>query len=209
MFHKIIDKNQLCPLIGHKAISFVLQLLYNRKKHIIYSNSRIMKVKEVMTTDALQYCTPETRLQEAAKAMKANNCGALPVVDKDKKVLGIITDRDICLSLAQKQEAPLADRKVSEVMTRNVQTVESDDELSAVYHRMRKNQIGRLPVVDDKGKLKGIVSLHKLINKHVHEGKKELGDINAPGENLMKTIPAVTDRYTGTKEAATRLYSTL
>ena len=168
-----------------------------------------MKVKDVMTAETLQYCTPETRLQEAAKAMKANNCGALPVVDSEKRVMGIITDRDICLSLAQKQEAPLADRKVSEVMSRNVQTVESDDEISAAYHRMRKNQIGRLPVVDEKGKLKGIVSLHRLINKQVKEGKKELGDINAPGENLMKTIQAVTDRYRGTKEAATKLYTTV
>jgi CBS domain-containing protein len=168
-----------------------------------------MKVKDVMTAEALQYCTPETRLQEAAKAMKANNCGALPVVDNEKRVLGIITDRDICLSLAQKQESPLAERKVSEVMTRNVQTVESDDEISAAFHRMRKNQIGRLPVVDEKGKLKGIVSLHRLINRHVKDGKKELGDINAPGENLLKTIQAVTDRYRGTKESATKLYTSV
>jgi hypothetical protein len=74
---------------------------------------------------------------------------------------------------------------------------------------MRKNQIGRLPVVDEKGKLKGIVSLHRLINNQVKDGKKELGDINAPGENLMKTIQAVTDRYRGTKEAATKLYTTV
>lgn len=168
-----------------------------------------MKVKEVMIAEALQYCTPETRLQEAAKAMKSSNCGALPVVDNEKRVLGIVTDRDICLSLAQKQEIPIADRKVAEIMTRNVHTVESDDELSAAYHRMRKNQIGRLPVVDEKGKLKGIVTLHRLINKQVKEGKHNLGDINAPGENLIKTIQAVTDRYRGTTEAAKKTLTTV
>ena len=79
-----------------------------------------MKVKDVMTAETPQYCTPETILQEAAKAMKAINCGPLPVDESEKRVMGIITDRDICLSIAQKQEEPLADRKVSEVMSRNL-----------------------------------------------------------------------------------------
>ena len=60
---------------------------------------------------------------------------------------------------------------------------------------MRTHQIGRLPVVDDKGVLKGIVSLHNIINKSINNGLKELSDISYSGENLLKTIHAVTDRY--------------
>jgi CBS-domain-containing membrane protein len=71
--------------------------------------------------------------------------------------------------------------------------------VSAALRQMRTNQIGRLPVVDEKGTLKGIVSLHNLINNKVGEGKRELGDVSSPGENLFKTMQAVTNRYNGTK----------
>lgn len=158
-----------------------------------------MKVKEVMNASSLKYCTPETKLHNAAKTMKANNCGALPVVNEEKKVLGIITDRDICLSLAKKSSQPLEKRTVAEAMSKKVHTVKSDDEVATALQNMRKNQIGRLPVVDEQGKLKGIVSLHRLINQTVAEGKENLGNISAPGENILKTIEAVTDRYNGKK----------
>jgi CBS domain-containing protein len=75
-----------------------------------------MKVKDIMTANTLMFCSPETELQNAAKKMKDGNCGALPVVDKDKKVLGIITDRDICLTLADKQAKSPAQMTVGQIM---------------------------------------------------------------------------------------------
>ena len=162
-----------------------------------------MKVKDVMSGYSVKFCTPETNLQEAAKIMKKNNCGALPVVDKNKKVLGMITDRDICLATAQKKIVPFEDRKVQEAMSKNVQTVKSDDEISAAFRHMRKNQIGRLPVVNEAGKLKGIISLHKLLNHGITDNQKLLGKLSDSGENLLKTIHAVTDRYNGQKKMKT------
>ncbi len=154
-----------------------------------------MKVKDVMTARSLKYCGLETKIKDVAKIMKDANCGALPIVDKNHKVLGIITDRDICLLLAKKQLAPLEHITIGHLKKSKVYTVTENDDISTVFRLMRTHQIGRLPVVDDKGVLKGIVSLHNIINKSINNGLKELSDISYSGENLLKTIHAVTDRY--------------
>lgn len=154
-----------------------------------------MKVKEVMTAEhSLECCGPETKLQTAAKTMKAANCGSLPVVDKTNKVLGIITDRDICLSLA---DHPAPEKtKIESIMSSKVYTVGIDEDLSVALRQMRVHQIGRVPVVDEKRKLKGIISLHNLIEKKVREGEG-LGTISDSGENILKTLLAIGNRYNG------------
>src|SRR5574342_8506 len=122
-----------------------------------------MKVQDVMTSRRLQYCNPETKLHNAVKLMKAGNCGALPVVDQNKKVVGIVTDRDIALSLSSRQTGSPAKAKVSQVMTKKVQTVKTGADLTAALQQMRTKKVGRLPVVDGEGKLQGILSMHNLI----------------------------------------------
>lgn len=153
-----------------------------------------MKVREVMSAHSVKYCTPETKLIEAVKEMREGNCGALPVVNQEYKVLGIVTYRDICLTLAESKIQPWDIRKVGDIMSTNVYTVRSEDEVSTALQNMRKNQIGRLPVVDTTGKLSGIVSLHNLIDHTVVKGKKELWDFTTPGESLLKTVHAVSGR---------------
>lgn len=158
-----------------------------------------MKVKEVMTARSLKYCSSETKLHNAAKTMKSANCGALPVIDKEKKVVGLVTDRDICLSLATKQARSISDVSVGKVMTSKVHTVKAEDEISSALHQMRINKIGRIPVVDENGKLKGIISMHNLLSRATADGKIEMGTLFSPGENLMKTMQAITDRYSNGK----------
>lgn len=154
-----------------------------------------MKVKEVMTAHSLRYCSPETKLHSAAKTMKAGNCGSLPVVDKQKKVVGMVTDRDIALSFAKKQTSS-AKTKVSDIISKKVYTVNQNDNLSDALAQMRTNQVGRLPVIDDERKLKGIVSVHNLISAAGRSNSKiGLGAFNSKGENLIKTIQALTNRY--------------
>jgi CBS domain-containing protein len=153
-----------------------------------------MKVKEIMTANALKFCTPETNIHNAAQSMREANCGALPVVDRNKRVLGIITDRDICLSLAQNTNKAIEHRTVGEIMTRDVKTVRGTEDVSEALRKMRERKIGRLPVVDEQGSLQGIVSLNKLLNVSVAKGKEAVGDVNAAGENIMKTLQAVATR---------------
>ena len=98
---------------------------------------------------------------------------------------------------------------IGQLKKSKVYTVSVSDDISTVFRLMRTHQIGRLPVVDDKGLLKGIVSLHNIINKSINNGLKNLSDISYSGENLLKTIHAVTDRYndiskTKSKKTATK-----
>ena len=157
-----------------------------------------MKVKDVMTRHPLQYCNTNTKLYNVARSMKLNKCKALPVVDSDKKVLGMITDRDICLSLAKKTIKPLSKYTVGQIMSANVFTVKNNDPVSVALRQMRKNQVSRLPVVNGQGKLKGIVSLHNLINISVSDGNEGLENFSSKGENLFRTIHAVTNKFNDT-----------
>ncbi|TCK73555.1 CBS domain-containing protein [Acidipila rosea] len=117
-----------------------------------------MNVKDVMTT--LPYCCkPTDTVQEAALLMKAHDVGAIPVVNDcdEKKLLGIITDRDICLRIAAEGEAS-GKVKVSEVMTRSVETCQAEDLIESCEAKMAMRQVRRMPVVDKQGICVGIVS---------------------------------------------------
>lgn len=155
-----------------------------------------MKVKDIMTTDSLRQCGPETKLPEAAQTMKARNCGALPVVDKNKKVVGIITDRDICLALAKEHSKPAAQTSVSEIMSSKVLTVRETEDLNNALEKMQSNQVGRLPVVNQENQLQGIVSLHTLLSKLTLNKDITPGTSSLHGENILKAIRSVTDKYT-------------
>jgi CBS domain-containing protein len=161
-----------------------------------------MKVKELMTAETVKSCNIETKLHEAAKIMKEANCGVLPVVDREKRVVGMVTDRDICLALAEHHGAAAPQSEVHAIMTHHVHTVKEDEDVSSVLREMRMHQIGRIPVVDDAAKLKGIVSIHKLLAQAGTDGKIEMGTVTSTGESLMRTIHAITDRYSKTAAAS-------
>ena len=131
-----------------------------------------MKVKEVMTSKSLKFCGSESKIQDVVKIMKSINCRALPVVDKDKNLLGIISDRDICLSLANNKHKVLTNLTVGQIMPSKTHIINDSDDISVAFQQMHANQINRLPVIDDNGKLKGIISLHKLINKSINNQNK-------------------------------------
>lgn len=153
-----------------------------------------MKVKDVMTSGAIKSCDSETKLTNAAKIMKDDNLGALPVVDKEKKVVGIITDRDICLSLAYKNGKTADEISVKEILPKGkIRTINADDELTDVLREMRKNKIGRLPVTDKDGKLKGMISVNNLLSRAIKRNEA-IGQIKSKEENLAKTIKALFDR---------------
>lgn len=151
-----------------------------------------MKVKELMRSDSIKYCTPQTKLASAAKIMKDSNRGALPVVDGNKKVIGIITDRDICLSLAGNPSN--AKLHVKEAMTNHkVHTITAEDSVKDALKQMRRNRIGRLPVTDKSGHLQGMVSINNLLS-HALDNKEGIGHVRTKKENLAKTMKALFDR---------------
>jgi CBS-domain-containing membrane protein len=93
--------------------------------------------------------------------MWENDCGAVPIVDSDSKVIGMLTDRDICMAAYTKGIA-LVDASVASVMSREVSICNPSDNISAAAERMRERQIRRLPVVDKNQRLIGILSVSDI-----------------------------------------------
>jgi CBS domain-containing protein len=117
-----------------------------------------MKVHEVMCRP-VSYCSPETSLAAAARLMEENDCGALPVM-QEGRIAGVVTDRDVCLAVARKAAA---DTTVRQVMSANVATCGVNDEIPGALAIMASRQVRRLPVVDERGGLAGVVSMDDII----------------------------------------------
>ncbi len=154
-----------------------------------------MKVKDLMTTESLKTCSPETKLHKVAQLMDEGNCGVLPVLNKQKKVIGMITDRDLALALSRNESEVIAKMKVEEIMSDDVVSVYSDDSLADALKEMRINKIGRLAVVNTDGKFKGILSVHNLLAQMKTNSKLEIGQQKSQDESILKTIIALSERY--------------
>lgn len=112
--------------------------------------------KDLMTAHP-QTCSVETPLNEVAKLMVECDCGEIPVVDAGKKLIGVVTDRDIvCRAVAK--DLNTAAVKAGEVMTQPVISVNEDCTLDDVLAKMEEHQIRRVPVVDGTGCVCGIIS---------------------------------------------------
>lgn len=119
-----------------------------------------MTVKDVMV-ETVKCCAAGDTLNRAAQLMWENDCGCVPVVDGDSRVIGMLTDRDICMA-AYTQGATLNGIQVSSVMSREVFTCRSRDTLLVAQRAMREHRVRRLPVTDREGKLVGILSLNDI-----------------------------------------------
>lgn len=147
------------------------------------SDQEPARVREVMTRQVVT-CRESDSLSRAAQAMWDADCGSLPVVGEQDKVVGMITDRDICMA-AYTRGKPLAELAVSGTMSSNPVTCRPTDTLPAVMELMAERQIRRVPVVDDEGRLAGIVSLADLAllaqapTNHSQEARSRLSGVLA------------------------------
>jgi CBS domain-containing protein len=155
-----------------------------------------MIVNQLMNKN-VHACTPETTLSEAARIMWEWDLGFLPVVDGESRVIGAITDRDICMA-AYTQGVPLRAIKVESAMAREVRTCTPDETLPAAQAKMRKTQIRRLPVIDDDGHVVGIISLADLAQDAHHVSGAPAGHL-APDE-VTNTYAAIARRPANAKE---------
>jgi CBS domain-containing protein len=117
-----------------------------------------MNVSEVMT-ESPTCCTPETGLQEVAQMMVDCDCGCIPVVDSadSKMPVGMVTDRDITCRVVAQGRNPL-DLTVRDAMTSTVVSVTPDTPLQECLDLMEESQVRRIAVVNDDGKICGIVA---------------------------------------------------
>lgn len=96
-------------------------------------------------------------LEKVAKLMVECDCGAIPVVGDDNRLRGMITDRDIVVRCVAKGKNPL-DGKVGEIMSREVYSVRENESIDRVFRIMSDKQVRRVPVVNDKNEVIGIVA---------------------------------------------------
>src|SRR5215470_5845832 len=126
-----------------------------------------MRCQEIMKKD-VEYVSVTDTAQVAAKRMRDENVGFLPVCDQSKRVLGTITDRDLTIRVLA--DASPSTTRMEDVMTREVVCCRPDDELEAAEKLMGKNQKSRIVVVDSAGALVGVISLSDIAQSE--EGPK-------------------------------------
>lgn len=119
-----------------------------------------MNVQNIMTEKIIAVNQMEP-VASAARLMLRHNLGALPVCDDGGKLRGILTDRDIVIRCVAADMAP-EDTKIREIMTRGIQTCSAEDDAAGALESMSRHQVRRLPVVEEGGKLVGMVSLCDL-----------------------------------------------
>ena len=122
-----------------------------------------MKVAEVMTTN-VKSCTADTNLAAVTQLMWENDCGVVPVVNERAEVVGILTDRDICIALGTRNQAA-STLSAGDVMSRQLASCAPEDDCAEVLQTMARRRVRRLPVLAIGGVLVGIVSLNDLALK--------------------------------------------
>ena len=115
-----------------------------------------MKVRDLMKSHPNVAFAGQT-LHKVGGIMADVECGVLPVLGADDVVVGIVTDRDVCLALSRRDAKP-SEVPVEQVMTTEVLSCEPDAEIEAALGLMREHRVRRLPVVDAEGHLKGLLS---------------------------------------------------
>jgi CBS domain-containing protein len=146
-----------------------------------------MTVQDIMTSD-VQCCGPDTNLAEAAKMMWDSDCGALPVLNVQGRVVGMITDRDICMAAATKNK-PACDITVWETVSGKAHTCHMSDDVHTALDIMKREKIRRLPVVDEEGVLQGIVAMNDVV---LLAGEAKWGKAPALSyEDVVRTLKAI------------------
>ena len=130
-----------------------------------------MKAQDIMTKNP-RTVTPETDVREAAQIMKSENVGVVPVVESSgsKKLVGLLTDRDIAVRVVAEGKTSA---RVQEIMSGSPRTVKAGDSVDDVMDLMGKQQVRRVPVVDDRGDLVGIVAQADVVREAKDDKKAE------------------------------------
>lgn len=148
-----------------------------------------MRVEEIMARQVAT-CRPEQTAADAARLMWERDCGCIPIVDADEELVGIVTDRDLCMA-AVTRGLPLDQLRLDSVMQSTVQTCRRTDSVREAERRMSEAQVRRIPIVEGLSRVVGIVSIADLARARggtwlARMGERILGD-------LTRTMAAITE----------------
>jgi len=145
-----------------------------------------MKAREIMSRNPT-CVTPDTPLVDAARLMKDENIGVVPVVESSdsRRLVGVLTDRDIAIrAVAEGRDG--ATTSVGHVMTSDVRTSAPDDSVNDVMALMGSEQIRRIPIVDDRGDLVGIIAQADIVLE---------GEDNKKAEETIEKISEASGKH--------------
>jgi CBS domain-containing protein len=131
-----------------------------------------MKIKDIMTKDPATV-TPNTTVREAARLMQREDTGILPVVEEgSRKLVGVVTDRDIAIRVIA--EGRDANARVGDVMSKDrLVTLRPDADVEDAMEKMADEQVRRIPLIDERGTLVGIVAQADIVRKARDDRKAE------------------------------------
>lgn len=150
---------------------------------------KAMKVEQIMTPNPA-CCLRDDFVQVAAGIMRRLDVGIVPVVDKlgaQGKLVGVITDRDVCLGVIADARDPNITR-VEELMSKNLVVARPTDSMEHVLAHMRRDKVRRIPVVNDEFAVLGIISLGDVVrDRATPEGEvcRTLAAISAPAHRKI------------------------
>ena len=169
-----------------------------------------MNANDLMTRGPCSVRTTD-RLDAAARVLWEQDCGIVPVVDATNVLVGVVTDRDLCMA-SYTQGRPLDEIAVAGPMARQLRTCRPDDSITTVLSLMQQAQVHRLPVVDARGVLLGIVAINDIVRAAHNRPAaidaasvvKTLALIGAPRRAAVPTAKAPAPRAPDQKEPAPR-----
>lgn len=141
-----------------------------------------MRVRDIMSSPAI-CCNPDACLEEPARQMWDRDCGLVVVTAASGQVLGVITDRDICMAVYTQGKAP-RELRVADAMAKQVYTCRETDSVSRALYLMAQHQLRRLPVVNVHDRPTGVLSLNNLVRYFAASD-------DALREKVMHTMDAI------------------
>lgn len=148
-----------------------------------------MKVRDVMTPSP-ETCGPHTDVAACARLMWDGDFGFLPVVGNRGELLGVVTDRDLCMAVAMQDRRP-GEILVREVMTRVVHRCMADDNVERALQLMKEHQVRRVPVTDAKGTVEGVVTLNDLAISAGETASRGGRPDPCPGSEVLAALKAI------------------
>jgi CBS domain-containing protein len=143
-------------------------------------------------TQSVQACNWSDNLGTAADIMWRNDCGVVPIIAEGRRVVGMITDRDICMAVATKQQCA-SEIPVGDVTSGAVYACGTEDDVRTALGIMEKKRVRRLPVVGPGGELRGILSINDLILRAQDARTKPGAEIAT--DDVMGVLKAVCQHW--------------
>lgn len=159
-----------------------------------------MKVEKVMTKN-VTVCGLNDDLSKFVEVMRLKDCGVVPVIDAENRLVGIVTDRDVCFGVGSKK---LTAVKAGEIMASGeIIACAPTESVKSALKKMREHQLKRLPVVAESGEIVGILSVSDVLRKAGKDKNlkkqvyKTFESITAPRPIVLKAIDASESTDTG------------